>query len=76
MPNITLTLPEEVYQFVKSHREIRWSEIARRAIEQYKKKLEYLDDIFSESELTEDDALSIGEEVKKSIHKKRLEKNE
>ena len=27
MPNMTLALSEDVYQIVKSHREVRWSEV-------------------------------------------------
>ena len=43
MPNMTLALSEDVYQIVKSHREVRWSEVARRAIEDYAKKIALLD---------------------------------
>ena len=43
MPNITLSLPKDVYQIVKTHKEVRWSEIARKAIEEYAKKLALLD---------------------------------
>jgi hypothetical protein len=39
VPNMTLSLPDDVYRIVKTHKEVRWSEIARRAIEDYAKKL-------------------------------------
>ena len=74
MPNITLSLPEDIYAIVKNHREIRWSEIARRAIEDYAKKLVLLEALTSESTLTEDDILEIDGKVKEGIHRHYLEK--
>ena len=44
-------------------------------IEQCKKKLEFLDNALSEGELSEEDAIELGEQVKNQIRKKRLEKN-
>ena len=32
MTHITLSIPEELYRLMKKHREINWSEVARRAI--------------------------------------------
>ncbi len=32
MTHITLNIPEELYRLMKKHREINWSEVARRAI--------------------------------------------
>ncbi len=69
MPNITLALPEEVYRVVKVHREIRWSEIARRAIEEYARKLTLMDTLTAESELTEEDVMRVDEKVKEGILK-------
>ena len=39
MPDITLSIPEDVYKIVKKHRDIKWNEIARRAIEEYARKV-------------------------------------
>ena len=69
MPNITLALPEDVYKVVKVHREIRWSEIARRAIEEYARKLALLDTLTADSELTEEDVMELDEKVKEGILK-------
>jgi len=33
MPNITLSIPEELHKKMKKMSEIRWSEVARKAIE-------------------------------------------
>lgn len=74
MPNITLSLPDDVYEIVKKHREIRWSEIARRAIENYARKLVLLDALTSGSTLTEEDILEIDEKIKEGIYRHYLEK--
>jgi len=68
MPNMTLALPEDVYQIMKEHSEIRWSEIARRAIMEYAKKLTMLNALTSKSELTEEDIMELDEKVKKGIY--------
>ena len=69
MPNMTLSLPEDVYQIVKTHKEVRWSEIARRAIEDYAKKIALLNSMTAESELTEEDIMALDEKVKSGIRK-------
>ncbi|MHA1144308.1 MAG: hypothetical protein ACTSRW_06180 [Candidatus Helarchaeota archaeon] len=86
MPNITLSIPEEIYNIMKKHKEIRWSEIARQAIEKFTRKLELLDEIDLEekkkffdsilqnSELTEADVLEIGEKVKENILERLMAK--
>lgn len=40
MPTMTLSIPPELYRRMKKHPEIKWSEIARRAIEEYLQELE------------------------------------
>lgn len=76
MPNMTLSLPEDIYAIVKEHKEIRWSEIARRAIEDYARKLVLLDALTSESKLTEEDILEIDEKIKEGIYRHYLEKKD
>jgi hypothetical protein len=75
---MTLSLPKDVYEIVKSHKEIRWSEVARRAIEDYAKKLELLDALTANSELTEEDIMKLDKKIKKAVHKHYMEllKNE
>ena len=70
MGNITLSLPEDVHDIVRAHKEIRWSEIARRAIEEYAQKLELLDKIASKSKLTEKDVKEIDKVLKRAIAKR------
>ena len=66
---MTLALSEDVYQIVKSHREVRWSEVARRAIEDYAKKIALLDVLTSRSELTEEDVMELDEKIKEGVFK-------
>jgi hypothetical protein len=69
MPNMTLSLPEDVYRIVKAHNEVRWSEIARRAIEEYAKKIVLLNAMTENSELTEEDIMALDKKVKTGIQK-------
>jgi hypothetical protein len=69
MPNMTLSLPEDVYRIVKAHNEVRWSEIARRAIEEYAKKIVLLNAMTENSELTEEDIMTLDKKVKTGIQK-------
>jgi len=39
MPNMTISIPDELYKRMKSHPEIRWSEIVRKAIVEYLERL-------------------------------------
>ncbi|MHA1799453.1 MAG: hypothetical protein ACTSVY_13490 [Candidatus Helarchaeota archaeon] len=88
MPNITLSLPEDVYNIMKKHKEIRWSEIARRAIESFSRRLELLEEIEYEeklalfdkllqnSTLTNEDIEKMDHQLKKSVFKRIMEKSE
>lgn len=67
MPNMTLSLSEDIYEIVKTHKEIRWSEIARRAIEDYAKKIELLNAMTAQSELTKDDIMVLDEKIKSGV---------
>jgi hypothetical protein len=69
MPNMTLSLPEDVYKIVKAHNEVRWSEIARRAIEDYAKKIALMNAMTQESTLTEDDIMALDHRVKAGLQK-------
>lgn len=40
MPNITLAVPEEVHRRMKRRQDVRWSEVARRAIVEHLEALE------------------------------------
>ncbi len=70
MPNITLSLSDETYAYVKAHKEISWSEIARQAIEDYARKLAWMDEVLKDSKLTEEDVEEIGDLIKEAIYQR------
>ncbi len=70
MPNITLTIPEEIHKLVKKHSEINWSDVVRRTISKEVMKLELMDKITIKSKLTLKDIEEINEEIKKSLYKR------
>jgi hypothetical protein len=68
MPSMTLSIPQELHTLIKRHNEIRWSEIARRAMWDYARKLQELDKLAQKSKMTEKDAEIIGKKIKKAVH--------
>ena len=70
MPNVTLSIPEEIHKVMKVHNEIRWSEIARRAISKQVHKLMIMDKIASKSKLTMKDIEVINKKVKEDLIKR------
>jgi len=72
MPNITLSVPQELYEIMKKHKEIKWSEIARKALWEYANKLELLDALLSNSELTEEDVMKISAKIKKAVFERHV----
>ena len=70
MVNVTLAVPEELHNIMKEHNEIKWSEVARRAMWEQAQKLELMDKILMKSKLTEAEAIEIGKKIKKEIAKR------
>jgi len=70
MTNMTLAIPEELHKIIKKHKEIKWTEIARQAMWEQARKLELMDNLLSESKLTDKDAIEIGRKIKREIAKK------
>jgi predicted CopG family antitoxin len=70
MPNITISVSEELYNAIKKYKQIRWSEVARRAMQEYAKRLAILDNLLKGSELTEKDAVEIGQRIKHRMAKR------
>lgn len=73
MPNMTLSLPDNVHRIVRKHREIRWSEIARSAISSHASKLEVMDKLAAKSRLTMKDIEEINEKVKEGLFRRYAE---
>ena len=68
--NMTLAIPEDLHEIMKKHSDIKWSEVARRALREYAEKLDKLDKMLEDSKLTEEDAKQIDHKIKKSMAKK------
>jgi len=70
MVNMTLSIPEELHGKMKCFSEIKWSEIARRAIEERINDLEVMNKIASKSKLTKKDVDEISKKIKRRMAKK------
>jgi len=70
MVNMTLSIPEELHKRMKKISDIRWSEVARRAIEERLNDLETIEKISSKSKLTKKDADEIAIKIKREIAKR------
>ena len=70
MTNLTLAIPDELAKKMKIFREIRWSEIARQAIEKRIQDLEFMNHIASKSKLTEKDVEELSKKIKASAAKR------
>ncbi|HIH14576.1 MAG TPA: hypothetical protein HA224_04990 [Nanoarchaeota archaeon] len=72
MANITLAVPEETFEKMKHFSEIRWSEVARKAIQQRIGDLEMLDKITAKSKLTKRNVLTLSKKINKAVTEKFL----
>jgi len=68
--NVTFAVPKELHEIMKRHPEIKWSEIARRAMWEYARKLELLERITKESRLSVEDVLELDKKVKAGLGRK------
>jgi predicted CopG family antitoxin len=67
MPNLTLSIPEELHEKMKKHSEIRWSEVVRKTISGKVELLEVMDKIASKSKLTKKDVEDISHKVNRDV---------
>ncbi len=65
MGNITLAVPDDVHDLMRKHTDIRWSDVARRAIIDRIEALEVVERIAKKSKLTEKDVEEISRKIKK-----------
>jgi len=70
MANITLSLPDDIYKKMKKYSEIKWSEVARKAIVDYIKKLEGSKANTTTEELLDD----LGDDFKRCLDELELKK--
>jgi len=72
MTNITLSIPNEVHAKMKMHKEIRWSEVVRRAITEFMGKLEDKGSEMTTKELLEE----LGDDFRKNLSELSFENAE
>ena len=70
MTNLTLSVPDDLYEEMKKHPEIRWSEVARQALAKKLDDLRRLDALLRSSKLTDQDVEEIATSVKDGVWKK------
>ena len=69
MPDITLSIPEEVYKKMKEHKETRWTEVVKKVIMDYIHRLEEGKHEVTTEELLEE----LGSEFAKDLSEIRFE---
>ena len=72
MGNITLSLPDNIHKQMKHFSEVRWSEVARKAIVERLELLQLAEKLAQKSKLTEDDIKAFNKKVKSSATKRFL----
>lgn len=70
---MTLALPDELHNKMKQFSDIKWTEVARRAIETKIRDLEALEKLVSKSKLTQRDVEKFSKKIKDSATKKFME---
>jgi len=72
MANITLSVPDEVHKEMRRFSEVRWSEVARKAIIDKVQTLQLADRLASKSKLSEEDIRQFSRKVKSLATKRFL----
>ena len=67
---MTISLPKPLFQKVKTHKEIKWSEIARQAISNYAEMLDEIEKIANKSNLNQNDISELSKKIKASSWQK------
>ncbi|MBS3802501.1 MAG: hypothetical protein KGY65_07120 [Candidatus Thermoplasmatota archaeon] len=73
MANITLSVPNEVRKKMKHFSEVKWSEVARKAIIEKIEMMTLAEKLAEKSELTEQDVKEFSKKIKSSAAKRFLE---
>jgi hypothetical protein len=68
--NVTFAVPDELHEIMRRHPEIRWSEIARKAMWEYARRLDLMERIVSKSQLSEKDVFELEKKVKAGLRRK------
>lgn len=63
MPTITVSVDDDLKERMENHPEINWSEVTRQAIQEKIEALELMDELTSESDLTDSDVQEIADTI-------------
>lgn len=67
---MTLAIPAELHKLIRKHDEIKWSEVARKAMWEHAKRLEIMDKMLRNSKLTQEEVMKISDKIKQEIARK------
>jgi hypothetical protein len=70
MANMTLSIPNEIHQSMKHFSEVRWSEVARKAIIEKLETLELAETLAKKSQLTKKDVEDFNKKIKNLASKR------
>ena len=65
MPNMTFSVPDDLHREMRAHKEIKWSEVARAALQREVDRLHALDQLLKDSRLTDADAVALGRAIRR-----------
>lgn len=68
--NITLSVPNEIHKRMKHFSEVKWSEVARKAIIEKIEMMTLAEKLAQKSELTEQDVKEFSKKIKSSAAKR------
>jgi ribosomal protein L15 len=76
MPTITVNVDDALKERMEKHPEINWSEVTRQAIRDKIEKLELMDELTADSELTNADVDEIADKINESARERLEEESE
>ena len=72
MGNMTLSVPERLHSDMRKFSEIRWSEVARKAIAEKVEALKMAEDLSKKSKLTKKDVEELSRKIKNKATRRFL----
>lgn len=76
MPSITVNVDDALKERMERHPEINWSEVTRQAIREKIEKLELMDELTADSELTDADVEEIAAKINENARERVEEESE
>ncbi|PSQ45087.1 hypothetical protein BRD14_00085 [Halobacteriales archaeon SW_5_68_122] len=76
MPTVTVNVDDDLKERMEKHPEINWSEVTRQAVRDKIEKLELMDELTADSELTDEDVDEIAAKIDGSARRRIGEESE